>query len=133
MTVTQCHKKYVFCFLKIYSLGVILSLTKHLSTLDIALKIVDKYPELGTGTILFLLAQKPEAFREEKNNIILRTIKLGKHIYFLASISYMYLTWIVRPRMFINKEKEPAALRRGPLHLCDKRVYVFRIVASADK
>lgn len=90
-------------FLKYVALGVTLSLTKHLSTLDIALKIVDMHPPFGSvGSTLTLLAQKPEAFREEKTNIIMRTTKSGKHLYFLASISYMYLTWIVRPRMFIE-------------------------------
>ncbi|PWA37572.1 ankyrin repeat-containing domain, PGG domain protein [Artemisia annua] len=49
---------------------------------DIAIKIVQKYPELGrSNTLLGLLARKPEAFSEKKSNMIGRSIKLGNYIY----------------------------------------------------
>ncbi|PWA53656.1 Ankyrin repeat-containing protein [Artemisia annua] len=45
---------------------------------DIALKVVVKYPELGNeARILSMMAQKPEAFQEEKSNITERIIKIG--------------------------------------------------------
>ncbi|PWA68467.1 ankyrin repeat-containing domain, PGG domain protein [Artemisia annua] len=45
---------------------------------DIALKVVVKYPELGNeARILSMMAQKPEAFKEEKSNITERIIKIG--------------------------------------------------------
>nr|GEV62958.1 ankyrin repeat-containing protein [Tanacetum cinerariifolium] len=51
---------------------------------DIALKVVVKYPELGSNPqhgsnrrLLEIMAQKPEAFQEEKSNIIERIIKIG--------------------------------------------------------
>ncbi|GKA19408.1 ankyrin repeat-containing domain, PGG domain protein, partial [Tanacetum coccineum] len=48
----------------------------------IAIKIVQKYPELGRNNILLgLLARKPEAFSEKKSNLIERSIKLGDYIY----------------------------------------------------
>ncbi|GJW45061.1 ankyrin repeat-containing domain, PGG domain protein, partial [Tanacetum coccineum] len=51
---------------------------------DIAIKIVQKYPELGrNNTLLGLLARKPEAFSEKKCNIIGRSKKLGDYIYTL--------------------------------------------------
>ncbi|KAD3068355.1 hypothetical protein E3N88_36235 [Mikania micrantha] len=55
---------------------------------DIALKIVKKYPKLGreTGTILGVLARKPEAFVETKS-IIMKTIRLSKLLY-----SSMFIT-----------------------------------------
>ena len=50
--------------------------------IDIAIKIVQKYPELGrSNPLLGLLARKPEAFSEKKSNMIGRSIKLGGYIY----------------------------------------------------
>ena len=50
--------------------------------LDIALKIVKKYPMLGRkSTLLGVLARKPEAFQEKESNIIERTIKLRDYLY----------------------------------------------------
>ncbi|MFS8010283.1 putative ankyrin repeat-containing domain-containing protein [Helianthus anomalus] len=43
---------------------------------DVALSIIKRYPELGRGSALRVLARKPEAFRETKS-----TIKSGKHLY----------------------------------------------------
>ncbi|KAF5799449.1 putative ankyrin repeat-containing domain-containing protein [Helianthus annuus] len=48
---------------------------------DVALKIVTTYPDLGTGSVLEVLARKPEAFREMKLNVISRTIRWGKILY----------------------------------------------------
>ncbi|KAK1410504.1 hypothetical protein QVD17_37041 [Tagetes erecta] len=45
---------------------------------DVAVEIVKTYPELGTGTVLGVLARKPEAFPEKKINIISRTVNWGK-------------------------------------------------------
>lgn len=50
---------------------------------DIALQIVKRYPELGTGTVVGVLARKPEAFPETESNIIRRIINSGKHLYSL--------------------------------------------------
>nr|GEY69940.1 ankyrin repeat-containing domain, PGG domain protein [Tanacetum cinerariifolium] len=64
------------------------------SFLDVALKIVKKYPELGTstGTVLGILVRKPEAFAEAKSNIIQNAISLGrywgKHIYSKMNITH---------------------------------------------
>ncbi|KAK9062038.1 hypothetical protein SSX86_019222 [Deinandra increscens subsp. villosa] len=54
---------------------------------DVALEIVKTYPELGTGSVLGVLARKPEAFPERKFSIILSTISWGKHLY-----SKMFIT-----------------------------------------
>ncbi|KAJ0564322.1 putative ankyrin repeat-containing domain-containing protein [Helianthus annuus] len=48
---------------------------------DVALKIVTTYPDLGTGSILEVLARKPEAFCEMKLNVISRTIRWCKILY----------------------------------------------------
>ncbi|KAJ0771834.1 putative ankyrin repeat-containing domain-containing protein [Helianthus annuus] len=48
---------------------------------DVALKIVTTYPDLGTVSVLEVLARKPEAFREMKLNVISRTIRWGKNLY----------------------------------------------------
>ncbi|KAM0068860.1 putative PGG domain-containing protein [Helianthus debilis subsp. tardiflorus] len=48
---------------------------------DVALKIVTTYPDLGTRSVLEVLARKPEAFREMKLNVISRTIRWGKILY----------------------------------------------------
>ncbi|XP_035838671.1 uncharacterized protein LOC110907179 [Helianthus annuus] len=46
---------------------------------DVALEIVKTYPELGTGSVLGVLARKPEAFPEIKIDFISRTINWGKY------------------------------------------------------
>ncbi|KAL9992691.1 putative PGG domain, ankyrin repeat-containing domain superfamily [Helianthus debilis subsp. tardiflorus] len=43
--------------------------------LCVALKIVKKYPELRSGSVLGILARKPNAIYEKKSNIIKRSIK----------------------------------------------------------
>ena len=40
-----------------------------------------KYPELETGSVLTVLARKPEAFRETESNFIQRTISWGINLY----------------------------------------------------
>ncbi|KAK1410503.1 hypothetical protein QVD17_37040 [Tagetes erecta] len=47
---------------------------------DVALEIVKTYPELGAGSVLGVLARKPEAFPETNMNIISRTINWGKDL-----------------------------------------------------
>nr|XP_043632769.1 uncharacterized protein LOC122603964 isoform X2 [Erigeron canadensis] len=42
---------------------------------DVALQIVKKYPNVGRGAVLRILAGKPEAFSGKKSNIFQRTIK----------------------------------------------------------
>ncbi|KAJ0909284.1 hypothetical protein HanRHA438_Chr07g0319881 [Helianthus annuus] len=53
----------------------------RLQFIDVALKIVTTYPDLGTGSILEVLARKPEAFCEMKLNVISRTIRWCKILY----------------------------------------------------
>ncbi|KAK9055508.1 hypothetical protein SSX86_026591 [Deinandra increscens subsp. villosa] len=56
---------------------------------DIALEIVKTYPDLGsTGTILGVLAGKPDAFGETNSNIIGKTIKLSKRLYSLMFFTH---------------------------------------------
>ncbi|MFS7927989.1 putative ankyrin repeat-containing domain-containing protein [Helianthus anomalus] len=52
---------------------------------DVALKIVRKDPGLGSAQVLRSLAGKPDAFSENKSNIIKRRIHSGKHLYFLMN------------------------------------------------
>ncbi|KAJ0853699.1 putative ankyrin repeat-containing domain-containing protein [Helianthus annuus] len=47
----------------------------------IALEMVKKYPKLGSGSVLAVLARKPEAFTETRSNIIEKAIKFSKHLY----------------------------------------------------
>nr|XP_043622722.1 uncharacterized protein LOC122594311 [Erigeron canadensis]XP_043622723.1 uncharacterized protein LOC122594311 [Erigeron canadensis] len=49
--------------------------------LDIALKIVKIYPQLGSGNALALLAQKTEAFRETRPTIKERVVNLSKYLH----------------------------------------------------
>ncbi|GJZ52088.1 ankyrin repeat-containing domain, PGG domain protein, partial [Tanacetum coccineum] len=55
---------------------------------DVALKIVTKYPELGTGDVLGVLARKPEAFHEPESNFIQRTISWGKNLYSKKNVTH---------------------------------------------
>ncbi|MFS8010303.1 putative ankyrin repeat-containing domain, PGG domain, ankyrin repeat-containing domain superfamily [Helianthus anomalus] len=54
----------------------------------IALEIVKKYPTLCTGSILRVLACKPEAFHETQSNIIDKAIKFSQHLYSLMFIRH---------------------------------------------
>ncbi|KAL8194093.1 hypothetical protein R6Q57_026335 [Mikania cordata] len=54
---------------------------------DIALEIVKNYPKLCGGTVLGLLARKPEAFHETKSNFIGKTINLSTQFYSLMNIT----------------------------------------------
>ncbi|PWA47378.1 ankyrin repeat-containing domain, PGG domain protein [Artemisia annua] len=56
---------------------------------DVALEIVKKYPKLGTsGSVLGILARKPEAFPDTEPSITRRTINSIKHLYSLMSITH---------------------------------------------
>lgn len=60
------------------------------SLLDIALDIVREHEELSSsGIVLAALARKTDAFAEIKSNIIMRTIKWGKHLYSLMLIIHL--------------------------------------------
>ncbi|MFS7987830.1 hypothetical protein Hanom_Chr11g01027461 [Helianthus anomalus] len=54
----------------------------------VALRIVNTYPALRTGSVLGLLARKPEAFPETKFKIIPATFNWCKHLYSKILISY---------------------------------------------
>lgn len=52
------------------------------SLIDVALWIVKDHPELvNNSDVLGVLAQKPDAFSKRKSNIIMNTVKWGKHLY----------------------------------------------------
>ncbi|KAD7479087.1 hypothetical protein E3N88_02223 [Mikania micrantha] len=55
---------------------------------DVALEIVKTYPELGTGSVLGVLARKPEAFPETKFSFISRTINWGKILYYKMHVTH---------------------------------------------
>lgn len=56
--------------------------TDFQSFIDVSLKIVKMYPELGVeGTILGILAEKPYAFSETKSNIISGSMNSGKYVF----------------------------------------------------
>nr|XP_043633440.1 uncharacterized protein LOC122604630 [Erigeron canadensis] len=72
---------------------------------DIALQIVERYPEIGRrGNLLLILAGKPEAFPETKSNNFGRTTKPGK-----ISSLHSVLTFI-RSKLPGKCEKEKNAL-----------------------
>ncbi|KAI3742245.1 hypothetical protein L1987_59925 [Smallanthus sonchifolius] len=87
---------------------------------DIALQIVEKYPELCSGTILGVLARKPEAFGESKSNFIWRTVKsvftfigskVGAHEKENQALSLLRIIWddiAKKPRNEIDR------ILRGP-------------------
>ncbi|GJT13612.1 ankyrin repeat-containing domain, PGG domain protein [Tanacetum coccineum] len=58
------------------------------SVSDVALKIVTKYPKLETGSVLTVLARKPEAFREPESNFIQRTISWGINLYSKKNVTH---------------------------------------------
>ncbi|KAI7738342.1 hypothetical protein M8C21_008405, partial [Ambrosia artemisiifolia] len=47
---------------------------------DIALEIVKKYPTVGSGSVLSVLARKPEAFHETQSNFLEKAINFSKHL-----------------------------------------------------
>ncbi|KAM0064911.1 putative ankyrin repeat-containing domain-containing protein [Helianthus debilis subsp. tardiflorus] len=61
--------------------GWLLEKCVEMDMFDVALRIVNSYPELRTGSVLGLLARKPEAFPETKFKIIPATINWCKHLY----------------------------------------------------
>ncbi|KAK9062041.1 hypothetical protein SSX86_019225 [Deinandra increscens subsp. villosa] len=76
---------------------------------DVALEIVKTYPELGSQSVLEVLARKPEAFSKTEFSIISSTISWGKHLY-----SKMLVTH--QPSK--NELLEVGSSSSGPVDLC---------------
>ncbi|KAJ0551210.1 putative PGG domain, ankyrin repeat-containing domain superfamily [Helianthus annuus] len=96
---------------------------------DVALKIVTTYPDLGTGSVLEVLARKPKAFREMKLNVISRTIRWGKILY-SKMLSTPQRSQIENPEVGRESGLEDSSLGLEPFP--EKRTSMIDIIIKSE-